>query len=194
MKRTIPIVAGIMALVALLAGAAYVGARMLGAAGGTAADSGPRGKVLEMVADDGSGPVSVRIHIEPAPELPDSPAAAAGVFVRRQDNSIFVGTGSITLDVEVDGATGAREVNLGHSGPEIEVVVSRDTILYREETEMPTANPEAMKSGEVTIQQEIRPVDSLEEIGQNTELQVWGPKRGDRVVAEVLVYRIVDDF
>jgi hypothetical protein len=96
--------------------------------------------------------------------------------------------------VEVDGSTGEQKVNLGHSGPEIEVVVSRDTIVYRDETEMPTANPETMKSGEQTIQQVIRPVDSLDEIGQNAELQVWGTKRGDRVVAEVVVYRIVEDF
>jgi endonuclease YncB( thermonuclease family) len=149
---------------------------------------------MELVADTGGGPVSLKIRIEPAQELPNRPAAAAGIFVRRQDNSIFVGTGSLELDVEVDGATGERKVNLSHSGPEIEVVVSRDTIVYRDETEMPTANPETMKSGEQKIQQVIRPVDSLEESGQNTELQVWGTKRGDRVVAEVIVYRIVDDF
>lgn len=194
MKRTMLIAGGVVVLVALLAGAAFVGTQMLGSSQDTAADDGPSVRVMELVADVGNGPVSLKIRIEPAPELPDSPAAAAGVFVRRQDNSIFVGTGSIELDVEVDGATGEQKVNLGHSGPEIEVIVSRDTIVYRDETEMPTANPETMKSGEQTIQQVIRAVDSLEEIGQNTELQVWGTQRGDRVVADVIVYRIVDDF
>lgn len=193
-RQTILIIGGIALVVALLAGAAFVGARMLSAPQGAWAGGGPGVRVMELVVDGGSGPVSLKVRVEPAPELPDRPAAAAGVFVRRQDNSIFVGTGSITLDVEVDGTTGQREVNLGHSGPEVEVVVGRDTVVYREETEMPTANPEEMKSGEITIQQVIRPVDSLEEIGQNTELQVWGTKRGDRVVAEVVVYRIVADF
>lgn len=194
MKRTILIAGGVAILVILLAGAAFVGAQMLGSSQDTVTGGGPGVRVMELVADVGDGPVSLRIRIEPAPELPDKPAAAAGVFVRRQDNSIFVGTGDIELDVEVDGTTGEQKVNLGHSGPEVEVVVGRDTIVYRDETEMPTTSPETMKSGEKTIQQEIRPVDSLEEIGQNTELQAWGTKRGDRVVAEVIVYRIVDDF
>ena len=194
MKRTILVAGGVAILVALLAGAAYVGAQMLGSSPGTAADDGSGGRVMELIADVGSGPVSLKIRIEPAPELPDRPAAAAGVFVRRQDNSVFVGTGNIELDVEVNGNTGERTVNLGHSGPVIEVVVSRDTIVYRDETEMPTADPETLKSGEQTIQQVIRAVDSLEEAGQNTELQVWGTKRGDRVVAEVIVYRVVEDW
>jgi hypothetical protein len=188
------IVGGGVLLVALLAGAAFVGAQMWGSAGKAEASGGSGGRVIELVADVGNGPVSLRIRIEPAPELPDRPAAAAGVFARRQDNSIFVGTGDIELDVDVDGATGERRVQLGHSGPEIEVVITRDTIVYRDETEMPTAKPEALKSGETTIQQVIRQVDSLVEAGQNTELQVWGEKRGDRVIAQVVVYRIVDDF
>jgi hypothetical protein len=136
----------------------------------------------------------LRIRIEPAPELPDRVPEAAGVFVRRQDSSVYVGTGGIELHIEVNGNTGERQVNLSHNGPEVKVVTTRDTILYRDETEMPLAEPGKMKSGEHTIQQKIVPADSLEDIGQNTELQVWGRKRGDRIVAEVIVYRIVDGF
>ena len=193
MKRTILILVGIVTLIALLAGAAYVGARMLGARG-SASESGQRGKVIELVGDDGSGPVSMRIRIEPAPELPDRPPEAAGIYVRRQDSSLYVGTGGIELDVEVNGNTGERQVTLSHDGPEVEAVTTRDTILYLDVTEMPIAEPGKMKSGERTIQQAIVPADSLEEIGQNTELQVWGRKSGDRIVAEVIVYRVVDDF
>jgi hypothetical protein len=193
MKRTVLIVIGIVVLVALLASAAYVGARML-AAPGAAAGSGSRAKVIEFVGDDGSGPVSLHIRIEPAPELPDRAPDAAGIYVRRQDSSLYVGTGGIELDVEVNGNTGERQVNLSHDGPEVEVVYTRDTVLYRDETEMPIAEPGKMKSGEHTIQQTIVPAGSLEEIGQNTELQVWGRKRGDRIVAEVIVYRVVEGF
>jgi hypothetical protein len=193
MKRTMLIAGGTTILIALLAGAAFVGAQMLGAPQDSG-DDGPGVRVIELVADVGDGPVSLKIRIEPAAELPDRPAAAAGIFVRRQDNSIFVGTGAIELDVEVDGATGEEKVNLSHSGPEVEVVVSRDTIVYRDETEMPTTNPETMKSGEKTIQQVIRPVDSSADIRKNTELQVWGEKRGDRIVAQVIVYRILEGF
>jgi hypothetical protein len=138
--------------------------------------------------------VSLRIRVEPSPELPDRPAEAAGVYVRRQDSSIYVGTGGIELDVEVNGDTGERQVNLSHDGPEVEVVFTRDTAIYVDETEMPEIEPGQTKSGERTIQQVIRPAASLEEIGKNTELQVWGRKSGDRVIAEVIVYRIVDGF
>ena len=192
MKRSIWISGGIAVLTLLLASAAFLGARMLSSPGRTGTGVGGGGdRVMEIAIDDGSGPVSLRIRIEPAPELPDRPSEAGGVFVRRQDNSIFVGTGDIELDVEVNGNTGERSVTLSHSGPEIEVVVTRDTIIYRDETDMSPGDPSSWKSGEMTIQQEIKPADSLEEVGENTELQVWGERRGDRVVAEVLVYRIV---
>jgi hypothetical protein len=191
MKRTILIAGSVVVVVLLLAGAAFVGARML--SGPKETDAGVRGeRVMELVVDDGSGPVSLRIKVDPAPELPDRPSETGGVFVRRQDNSIFVGTGSIELDVEVNGNTGERSVTLSHNGPEVEVVVTRDTIIYLDETDMSPGDPSSWKSGEKIIQQEIKPADSLEEIGENTELQVWGERRGDRVVAEVLVYRIVE--
>ncbi len=149
-------------------------------------------RVLELVRDSGSGPVSVRISVEPSPELPDRPAEASGIFVRSEDNSIIVGTGGIELNVNVEQVAGAaptHELSLSHDGPEIEVVVTHETVLYQEETEMPSPS----KSGDYTIQQVIKLVDSLDEIGKNTELQVWDRRSGDRVVAEVLVYRSVDD-
>ena len=151
---------------------------------------GAPARVMELVHDDGSGPVSVRITVEPSPDLPDRPSEASGVFVSRDDNSIMVGTGGVELDVEVrqtKGGTLEPQVSLSHTGPEVEVVVTHDTILYREETEMPSPD----KSGDKTVQQVVTPVDSLDELGKNTELQVWGRKTGDRVVAQVLVYRIV---
>ena len=40
----------------------------------------PAPRVMELVGDDGSGPVSLTVSIEPAPELPDSPSEASGVF------------------------------------------------------------------------------------------------------------------
>ena len=53
--------------------------------------------------------------------------------------------------------------------------------------------PSARESGEQVVQQKLQPVDSLEEVGENTELEVWGERRGDRVVAEVVVYRLMDE-
>ncbi len=61
-----------------------------------------------------------------------------------------------------------------------------------DETEISPGAPGSRKSGEMTIQQVIRPADSPEEMGENSELQVWGERRGERVVAEVLVFRVVE--
>ncbi len=151
-------------------------------------------RVVELVTDDGSGPTSLKITTMPAPELPDEPKEVSGVFVSREDNSIVVGTGAIELSVEVNqDQSGAiqRDVSMTANGPEVEVLVTHDTILYREETEDPAAGRNS-KGGEYTVQQVLTPVDNLEELGKNTEVLVWGDRRGDRVVADILVYRIVN--
>ena len=149
-------------------------------------------RVVELINDDGSGPVSVKITTMPAPELPDTPSEISGVFVRRDDNSIVVGTGPIELNLEVRQAPGGAletDVSLTASGPEIEVVVTHDTVIYREDNEDIGSK---RKGGEYTVQQIVKVVDNLDELGKNTEIIVWGSRRGDRVVADVLVYRIVN--
>ena len=202
MKRILMIGTGSVVVVALLAGAIFLGASLAGSdSDGVAASAAVQGddapprrgapaRVMELVRDDGSGPVSVRITVEPSPDLPDRESEASGVFVSREDDSIMVGTGGIELDVNVERTqAGSLEptVTLSHNGPVVEVVVTNGTAIYKEETEMPSPS----KSGDQTVQQVVRPVDSLDELGKNTELQVWGRKSGDRVVADILVYKIV---
>jgi len=189
MNRNQLIIGGSIGVIIILAAAAFVGVRLLNTPAEAEAQSpGGGGRVMEIINDDGSGPVALRLSFEPAPELPARPAEIGGVFVRREDNSLIVGTGEITLDVEVDGATGEETISTGHNGPEVEVVVSRDTLIYRDTTEI-EVEPSARQSGETTVQQTVEPVDSLAEIGENMEIQAWGDQRGDRLVAEVLVYR-----
>jgi hypothetical protein len=180
MKRRILSIGGVVVLLMLLASAAFVGTRMLTAPDETAGAAGGGGRVMEIVSDDGSGPVSLRIIIEPASELPDRPSEVSGVFVRRQDDSIFVGTGNVELDVDIEDG-GEPVINLSSDGPEIEVVVTRDTIIYSDETDI-HGDSAPQESGEKKIQQVIKLVDSLDEVGPNSELQVWGERRGDRVV------------
>lgn len=187
MKRLVLIIGGVV-FVLILAGAAFVAARMLT---GPEAPSGGGGRQMVMKQNNGGSPVQIGLKFERAPELPDTPPEAAGLFVRREDNSIFVGTGDIEVSVDAD-ETGQENVSTDFSGPVLEVVVTRDTTLYRDETDMP--NPSGAQSGEVTVQQVVQPVDSLDEIGENnphTELQVWGTRSGDRIVAQVLVYRLL---
>jgi hypothetical protein len=193
MKRSMLITGGILVLVLLLTSATFVGARMLRDSDKEESEDGGGGKVMELTTNDGSGPTSLRLKIEPSPELPDEPAEVNGVLVRRQDNSVFVGTGEIRLGITMDEA-GQQSVSLDHSGPEVEVVINHDTLIYRDETDMSIIGPGSDKSGEQTIQQVVKAVDSLDEVGDNAEVEVWGERRGDRVVAEVLVYHNVEGF
>lgn len=190
MKRTILILGIALVVTAVLAGGAYFGVRMLRAP--EPASTGGSGRTIQIVTDTGSGPVPMNVHFEPAPELPDRPAEVAGVFLRRQDNSLFVGTGAIELQVEVN--NDERVAKLSSDGPEVEVVLTRDTIVYKETTEWSLSEEDTSKGGEKVIPQTVTRTELPEDLGGNIEMQVWGTKRGDRVTAEVVVYREVNEW
>jgi len=190
MKKTAMIVGGIALLAALLAAGAYTAVQLLSAAEPQATSAGP-GRVMEsvMVENDGS-PVSVRTTILPSPDLPAEESAAFGVFISRQDDNIIIGTGNIDLDVdiEVDPQSGQEQTTVipRTDGPELEVVISNDTQIYRDVTDL--SGPGPSESGEREIQQQVKRVDSAEDIGQNTEIEVWGDRRGDRLFATTVVF------
>ena len=47
---------------------------------------------------------------------------------------------------------------------------------------------------EIVIQQIVVRVDSWDDIGENTEIQAWGRKQGNAIVADVLVYRELSEL
>ena len=121
--------------------------------------------------------------ILPAEELPQTPADVRGLFDRRENNSIFVGTGQITLMVQSD-QNGNVESSSNATGPTVELVVTNDTIVYHDTTlEQYNGQPPAGEK----IQQVLEP-GSLDDVGENSTITVWGKKTGDRVIADVLVY------
>ena len=189
MKQWMWIVGGIVAVL-VLASAAFVGARLLNTADPKTGSKGEAGaQNVQVVTGGGGGPVVSGLRFEEAPELPDTPPAVGGLFVRRQDNSIFVGTGEIEVAVDI-GEGGKPNVSASFNGPVVEVVVTGDTSIYRDVTDMGRAL--SSSSGEKTVQRVVKPMDSLEELAessQDTEIRVWGNQRGDRVVAEVFVYQ-----
>ncbi len=121
--------------------------------------------------------------ILPAAELPERPSEAGGVLKRQEDNSYFVGTGSISVNVNV--VNGETSTAVDHSGPEIEVVTNHDTQFYRDVTKVSLT---AAESKEQTVHQEVVPVEQPETMPDGTNFQAWGEKRGDRVVADMIVY------
>ena len=138
--------------------------------------------------NDGVNPLSLfgfagqgdGISILPAEELPKMQPAVEGLFVGRQDNMIFVETNP----PGGDGVSGAP-VGLG-GGRKFEVVVTTETILYRDTTQPPARRPSGDDPREL---QQIVEEGTLDDLNDSQSLvMVWGRKSGDRIVAEVLLY------
>jgi hypothetical protein len=184
-KSKLPlIISGIVLLVLLLGGAAFVGGRLLNGQGLSGLSS-----AIQVSKGPGGG-TQVRVHagnVIPAKELPQTPPDVNGIFDHRQDQSIFVGTGTVQVLVQKD-ASGNLQASSSHSGPVVEVVVTTQTIIYKDVT-MQQFNGKPPTPGQ-KIQQVVEP-GSLDEIGQpgsSPIIAVWGRKTGDRYIADVIVY------
>jgi hypothetical protein len=169
MKRPIWIAIGTGVVVLLLAGAAFMGGRLLG-------DQELTGNSEEMV-EIGEGLIATtgtKIEVQQADEMPDTPPDVWGVYVRREDSSLFVGTGTVTFVIDGDAS---------YDGLMVEVVSSHNTRIYRDDTAKllkgsPPSGP---------VQQVLKP-GSLDEIDRNDVVSAWGERHGDRLVATVIVY------
>jgi hypothetical protein len=52
-------------------------------------------------------------------------------------------------------------------------------------------NGKALLNGSPTIQQVVQP-GTLDDLGQDSMITVWGQKTGNRIIADVLVYTLPD--
>ena len=162
----------ILGLSALLVGAAaFLAGRLFSRGMGPSSESG----VL------GNGQVFVSMSdITPAPELPTTIPEITGVFVERKDNSMIVQ--KVSFDAGVGGI--AENTNPDtNSGPKVEVIVTVQTVVYRETTEF--GPPVA---GENFFIQQTVEEDTLDNLNSQSMVTVWGRRNGDRVIAEVLLY------
>ena len=181
MNKKIGLGIGIVVLVLLLAGGAFTAVQLL-----TAQEpSGGGGQMIfEDVIDDGSGnPVTITTIVDPSPDLPQEQPVASGIFLREEDSSYFLGTGDISIAAQT--VNGETSISTDHSGPEVEVVVGRDTVFYKDVTEI---DWNATESGERHLVQEVQQVDRPAEMVDVADITVWGEKNGDRVIASVIVF------
>ncbi len=182
MKKRILIIGGIVMLVLVLAGAAFVGAQLL-AGQGLPAQASKSGLTV-MTGQNGKPVQAVQPDIQPANELPQTPADVRGVFDHRKDNSLFVGTGVIIRQTQKD-QSGNVTSSSTYNGPVVEVVVTAQTIVYRDVTNRQfNGQP---PSGKI---QQIVEQGSLDEIGKDSVLRAWGKKTGERIIADVIVYSL----
>jgi hypothetical protein len=172
-----------LVVVAILVGASFMAGRFFN----RTASTGPQGLDLPDGAvgfGPGGGPgaggdtFSVELQVTRAPELPQMRADVIGMFLSREDNRLFLSTGNMGFAM-TDGGDIAQSKG---DGPPIEVVVTQDTKVYRETTQL---DPNQPPTG--PIQQKVG-AGSLDEITENTGVLVWGRRTGDRVIADVLMY------
>jgi hypothetical protein len=176
-------------LLVFLAAAVFLGARLIKSSFnvGLGGDSGPSFAIMRKGGGGGQAK-SIRLNMTPAKELPKDKPSANGLFVRREDQSIFIGTGNVQMMFKKSSgsSSSSNDVSAKYDGPVVEVVVNHETKIYQDITEM--MPPDSTNSGEVTIQQVVKP-GSLDDLGQNSIVSVWGEKRGDRYIAKVITFR-----
>ena len=175
-------------VVVLVAAAAFVAGRLLNQS------VGPTG-FLGLPLGKGGGPMSISVEMKPAPELPKSKPDLSGIFSERKDNTIIIssipmdaGGGGVVVSTSNEGGDGGEEGPVfssspnGNNGPKVEVVVTNDTILYKDVTEPPDPS-----GGSQTIQQKVGE-GTLDDLNSQSFISVWGRKSGDRIIADVLLY------
>ncbi len=167
MNKKLYIILGIVIFV--VATAAFVAGRMLNRRVSPLGLFGP--------ADDG-------ISILPAEELPKTPPEVEGLFVERQDNIIIVQGGGPNVENPRGVEVGSPEHLSG--GLKSEVVITTETILYRDTTQPPLRRP---SGDDPRVLQQTVEEGTLDDLNNSQSLvMVWGRKSGDRIIAEVLVY------
>ena len=191
MKNAKWIMIGIV-LVVLLAGGAYFGAQALarrGNMGETAVSASNTNDGLSGLVMDGdesgvpeSG-VASRVEIEPAAGMPGTEPEVFGFILQREDDTFLIGTGKPKISMELND-DGTPNIGIKSTeGPTIEVVITRDTQLLEDASDMTAL----ATGGGGTMQQEVKTIDSLDDLVQDAQMMVWGTKRGERVVADVVL-------
>lgn len=199
MNKKVFLAVGLVVGVLVLAGAAYLGGRLLApgksgmVAGPPASLSGPMagGQVGEgpsMTMQRGGGPArpagAVQVRLEPAEEIPTRAPDLSGLATEIGNNSLMVST--IEGPVKITSVDGKTSMDAEISDKPTEVVVTKETKIYQDTTQ-PDFSPGGAAEGEQTIQQTVEE-RSLSNIAPNTMVSVWGYKRGDRLVAEIIVF------
>jgi hypothetical protein len=150
--------------------AAFVAGRMLNGSVGSVPLGGPNGQSVFISIDE----------ITPAPELPTTKADITGLFVERKDNTLVVQ--AVTFAVGAGGISSEAPMD-ENSGIRVEVVVTSQTKIYKDVTEIPEP-----VNGEIHNVQQAAAEGTLDDLDTQSFITVWGRRNGDRLIAEVLFY------
>jgi hypothetical protein len=180
-RRAVLLLIGLAVVTLVLVGSVFLTGRLLPGDGrqdkdmvipgvGVVQKKGP--EVLAVQAEE--------LPVERASELPTRKPDVAGVFAYREENRISV---TDTRDGVIFLLSETGSVSTIADGPVTQVVVTDDTVLYVDAT---LEGFDGLPPGGL-LQQELIP-GSLEEMGQASTIEAWGERRGEIVVAKVVLY------
>jgi hypothetical protein len=172
-------------VIVIVAASAFIGGRLLNGQVGS----------LGFLPFGNGGTVSLAINMTPAPELPTTRPDATGTFAERKDNTITIqaismemgkGGGVVVAIGSAEDTDGPAANSSGDGdGPKVEVVVTKETKIYRDATDM--GEPSTSGNQTIIVQQVVEP-GTLDDLKSQTMLMVWGRKNGDRIIADVISY------
>lgn len=168
-------------LVVLVGGAAFIAGRMLNQKVGA----------VSLARPIGSNGSAFSVQLVRAKELPKTQPEVTGQFVERKDNTIMIssapmetGGGGVVMDSSSGGGDDqSLTAKDTPKGPKVEVVVTSETIIYRDTTDF----NQSPSNGNATVQETVGE-GTLDDLNSDSMLRVWGRKSGDRIVADILFY------
>jgi hypothetical protein len=185
-KRTNPwILFGSVLVVALLIGAAFVAGRLLQKP--VNADEGN----LVVMGDGGPRIVQKSFDVEKPEELPDRAPDVTGMMQKVENNSIFVGSTSGPVGIMIKKEGDQVDVGVeGDTGPTVEVVVTKETLMFKDVTTLSMVHGDTPPD---KVKQEIAPA-TLDELEGQALIVAWGERKGDRLIAEVVLCNIIPEL
>ncbi len=180
-RRSLAIVIGVIAVVIVLAATAFIAGRLISPQASAQNGNGGPGSIVGGQA----GQNHVNIHITRSKELPSTPPTVVGIVTDRQDQILSVGTGNVNINSIFNGPGQQPTVQASYNGPVVQVVITHDTKIYKDVTPV---DPQTVEKNGGNLQQVLAP-GSLDDIGKNIGIQVWGIQQGDRITADIIVYQ-----
>lgn len=177
-KSALPYIVTIGVII-LLAAAAFMAVRYFVQPKNMVRGGPGENNIIAVQGPDGQAQ-TFALNIAPAEELPARQPDEVGMFVERKDNSVFIGTGEINVIAKAEPGE-EPQIDSSFSGPKVEVVISSDTVVYKDTTELDPEDPGA------EVQQTVE-LSTIDEITEQSSIMVWGRKAGDRIIADVIVF------
>jgi hypothetical protein len=163
--------------VIVLAAAAYLAAQWMNSDKTTSSS--------DTVTSGGTTYKHSSVSVESAPETPQERPAAYGPIKELTDEGLILSRLDSVIKFDSSGAAQAdsRDLEKAMNDPanQQEIIVTAKTKVY-----LDTSNRDNTVDGE-TVQQTVELI-TFDEVDKNGYVTVWGEKRGDRIIADVIFY------